>query len=182
MRRRALITFASLALVAGGYACGDGKDGVTSSPAEDGGGKTTGQPDKTVATVPVGQGLTVVEDILGTKSGVVITVTSVKAGVKSGNQFVTPAKGQFVVAEVTATVQQGKVSISWANFKLVGADGTVYETTVMGDGMLSGNDLTAGQKTSGKVAFDAAVGAEKGGKIAVKSWLADGDAGYWTLP
>ncbi len=182
MRSNLLTTLTVVTLAVGGFACsglGDDSDPVTTSPAESG---AVAAPTKTVTTVPVGQGLTVTEDLFGTKTTIVLTVTTVKAGVKSGNQFVTPAKGQFIEAVVTAAVQVGKVSVSWADFKFVGADGTVYGTTIMGDGLLSGNDLAAGQKTSGRVVFDAAVGAEKGGKIAITSWLSDGDAGYWALP
>lgn len=191
MRKKVLVVLASLTLAAGGYACsGVGSDDpVTSTPAGDtpvtaeaGAPTETATEPTKVATVPVGQGLTVTEDLFGTKSTVVLTVSAVKANVKSGNQFITPSKGQFVQAEVSAVVQAGKVSVSWAQFKLVAADGTVFEPTIMGDGLLDGNDLTPGQKTSGRVVFDAAVGAEKGAKIAIKSWLAEGDAGYWQLP
>jgi hypothetical protein len=44
------------------------------------------------------------------------------------------------------------------------------------------SDLAPGQKTAGTITFDAAVGAEKGGKIALTDLFAEGDAGYWQLP
>lgn len=132
-------------------------------------------------TVKVGEPLTLTETILGSKTVAVITLTNLKTKVKSGNQFVTPSKGQFITADVTVEVREGKYSISSGQFKLVGADGTAFDSTTLLDSKdLSGTDLTTGQKTSGQIVFDAAVGVEKGGKIAVKSWLADGDAGYWT--
>ncbi|GAA0926332.1 hypothetical protein Vau01_116840 [Virgisporangium aurantiacum] len=126
--------------------------------------------------------MTLTENILGSKTVVVVTLTNVKYGVKSGNQYIKPAKGQFITADVTAEVREGKYSINSAMFKLVAADGTAYDTTTMLDRQdISGSDLTVGQKTNGTIVFDAGTGAQTGGKIALKSWLAEGDAGYWTL-
>ncbi len=187
--RRSTIGTVGVALAALlALACGAG--------ADDGAGTSTGTGDTPASapagnapaknapvTVAAGQPMTLTEELFGNKTVVVITLTNVKAGVKSGNQFIKPSKGQFITADVTAEVREGKHTINSSMFKLVGADGTAYDTTTMLDRKdISGSDLTPGQKASGSVVFDAAVGAEKGGKIALKSWLADGDAGYWQLP
>ena len=126
--------------------------------------------------------MTLTETILGSRTVAIVAVTNVQFGVDSGDDFVEPAKGQFVTADVTAEVKEGKYSISPGDFKLVAADGTAYDSTTLLDSKdISAADLAPGQKTSGKVVFDVAVGAQTGGRIALKSWLAEGDAGYWTL-
>ncbi len=179
MNRRLLTPLAIATLAAIGIACGGGDSGSSTSTE----GDTKTKTPKAVATAAVGQPLTLTEVLFGTKTVATVTVTNLKVGVKSGNQFVKPSKGQFITADVAVEVKEGKYSISSGQFKLVAADGTAYDSTTMLDSNdISGTDLTPGQKTSGQVVFDAAVGAEKGGKIALKSWLAEGDAGYWTLP
>ncbi|MFI5914825.1 hypothetical protein [Dactylosporangium sp. NPDC051541] len=65
---------------------------------------------------------------------------------------------------------------------VVAKDGTAFDSTLALDGKdLSANELASGQKTSGTVWFDIAKDAQTGGKVALKSILAEGDAGYWTL-
>jgi hypothetical protein len=67
--------------------------------------------------------------------------------------------------------------------KVVGADGTVYDSTLsVVEPALGFTELSPGQKTAGAVTFDTAVGAQTGGKIALTDVFADGDAGYWQLP
>jgi hypothetical protein len=179
--RSKLAIIATAALAVFLIACGAGTGSSSSAGgAADGGAKPADK--KAPAAVAAGQTLTLTEEILGSKTVVEITLANVKTGVKSGNQFMKADKGQFITADVTAVVKEGKYTINSASFKLVGADGTAYDSTVALNGKdLSGSDLTAGQKTAGQIVFDAAVGAEKGGKIAIKSYLAEGDAGYWTL-
>jgi hypothetical protein len=182
MRKSALITLLAVPLAGLVLACGAGTSGSSSSAggAGDGGAKPATK--NAPASVAAGQTLTLTETIISTKTVVEITLTNVKYGVKSKNQFSKPDKGQFVTADVSVLVKEGKYSINSSMFKLVGADGTAYDSTIGLDGKnLSGMDITAGQKTAGSIVFDAAIGAEKGGKIAIKSFLADGDAGYWTL-
>jgi hypothetical protein len=182
MRRTPVATVAIAAMATLVLACGSTGGGSSTSAGDS--TPAAGAPTKTApVTVPAGQPMTLTEDLLGTKSVVVVTLTNVKPNVKSGNQFVKPAKGQFVSADVTAVVRDGKVSINGSLFKLVAADGAAYDTATMFDQQgISGSDLTAGQNVSGTIVFDIPVGAQKGAKIALKSWLADGDAGYWQLP
>lgn len=175
MRTRTLILIPLAAIALG---CGAGTTTTT------GGGATPA----TVATkgptaVKVGEALTLTENVLGTKTVVAITVTNLRANVKSNNQFIKAEKGQFIVVDVAVSVTEGKFSISSGSFKLVAPDGTAYNSTVSFIGTdLMATDLAPGQKSAGTVTFDAAKGAEKGAKIALTDLLAEGDAGYWTLP
>ena len=170
-----LVPLAALAL-----ACGAGDSGTTTSGSDNGGG--TGAAKEKAATVQAGQPLTMTRDILGTKVVAVITVSNVRP-VKPSNQFNKPAKGQFLVADVAVQVTEGKFTLTQGSLKVVGVDGTVYDSTLPAvEPALGFTELTAGQKTSGAVTFDTAAGAEKGGKIALSDVFADGDAGYWQLP
>jgi len=181
MRRSTLVTIGVAVAATLALACGSGSGGSSTTGGDSAPGAAT--PSKVPVTVPAGQPMTLTEELFNSKTVVVVTLTNVKAGVKSGNQFVKPSKGQFITADVTAEVRDGKYSVNSSMFKLVGADGTAYDTTTMLDRQdISGNDITSGQKVSGTIVFDAAAGAEKGAKIALKSWLAEGDAGYWKLP
>jgi hypothetical protein len=170
----AAIPFATFAL-----ACGAGsKSGTTSSTGDAAKPATT----PSVATVRAGQPLTLKQSVLGSDTVAVVTVASVKYGVKDPSGFSKPAKGQFISATVSVSVSAGKYTINSSSFKLVASDGTAYDATLALDGHdLSANDLTPGQKASGSVWFDTAKGAQTGGRIALKDALADGDAGYWTL-
>ncbi len=188
MKRLITVVAVSAAFVLALACSGTGDDGASTSGQPDSAGAAAapGSPTtaKQVATVAAGQPLTLTEEFLGTKSVVVLTLSNVKAGVRSGNQFVKPGRGQFITADVLAEVREGKVTVNSSMFKLVAADGTAFDAGVasfLDKQDLSGTDLTPGQKTSGTLVFDAAVGAEKGARIAVKSMLADGDAGYWTI-
>jgi len=179
--RRAVIALAAIPFVVAVLACGAGSTGSSTSGGGGNGG-TTAPAKNAPVTVKAGEPMTLTESVFGSKSVVAITLTNVKYNVKSGNQFVKATKGQFITADVTAEVKEGKFSINSSQFKLVAADGTAYDSTTMLDSKeISGSDLTAGQKTSGTIVFDAAAGAQTGGRIALKSWLAEGDAGYWTL-
>lgn len=157
----------------------------SSGASSTGAGAAAGNPAATSAapsTVKVGETLNLVEQVFGSATKASITLTNLKTKVKSTDGFSKPAKGQFITADVAVVVTEGKFSINSSSFKLVAADGTAYDTTIALNGKdLSANDLTPGQKTAGQITFDAAVGAEKGGKIALTDVLADGDAGYWTM-
>jgi len=178
---RKLLVFAAIPLTVLVIACSAGtKSGSTSAPGDGGAKAATTAAEPT--TVKAGQPLTLTQSILGSDTVATITVSNVKYGVQSKNEFEKPGKGQYITADVTVSVSKGKFSISSGSFKLVAKDGTAYDTTFLSDVQdLSGNDLTHGQKTSGTIVFDAAKGAQTGGKIALKDVLADGDAGYWTL-
>jgi hypothetical protein len=112
----------------------------------------------------------------------VVTVANPRV-VQSKNQFQKPAKGQFLVVDVAVEVREGKYTLTQGSLKLVGADGTVFDTTLpVVEPALGFTELAPGQKTAGAVTFDTAAAAEKGGKIALSDLMADGDAGYWQLP
>jgi hypothetical protein len=181
VRKRTLSLFA-IPAVAFILACSGAGETGTSTEAGSGQPATDTTGKATVATVPVGQPLTLNRNILGTKTAATITVSKLRTGVKSGNQFQKAEKGQYIVVDVAVQVTEGKLTLTQGSFKLVGADGTVFDTTVpVVEPDLGFSDLSAGQKTSGAITFDAAVGAEKGGKIALTDLFADGDAGYWSL-
>jgi hypothetical protein len=159
--------------------------GTTSSTKGGSGGQTAGNNgDKAAAgvqTAPIGQPLTLKEKIFTTTTSATITASNARV-LPAPNEFEKADKGQFYAVDVSVSVSEGKFSISSGSFKLVAADGTAYDSTFMsGVQQLSANDLTPGQKTSGTVVFDAAKGAESGGKLALKNIMAEGDAGYWTL-
>ncbi|GAA0711801.1 DUF4352 domain-containing protein [Dactylosporangium roseum] len=182
MRKNTILAMLAIPLAGLVLACGS--TGSSSNAGSSGNsGNTTKQEAKSApVTVKAGETMTLTESLFGSKTVVEITLANVKLNAKSGNQFITPGQGQFITADVTAVVKEGKASISSGDFKLVAADGTAYNTTMSLNGKdLMGSDLTPGQKTSGQIVFDAKKGAEQGGKVAIKSWLAEGDAGYWTL-
>jgi hypothetical protein len=163
-------------------ACGAGGGSGTTTEAGTGQSAAADAAKPAVATVAVGQPLTMNRNILGTKTSATITVSNPRYGVKSGNQFQKAEKGQFIVVDVAVQVIEGKLTLTQGSFKLVGADGTVYDTTLpVVEPDLGFSELAAGQKTSGAITFDAATGAQTGGKIALTDLMADGDAGYWTL-
>ncbi|WP_433044173.1 DUF4352 domain-containing protein [Dactylosporangium sp. CS-033363] len=171
-------------------ACGSTGTSSSSSGAGAGGnagssgGAVAQQADekKGPATVKVGEPLTLKESILGDTTVVEITLSELKANVKATDGFSKPKQGQFVTVKVSLQVKQGKYSINSTAFKFVTADNTAIDSTLSLDGKdLMANDIASGQKASGTVWFDVPKGAEKGGKIALKSILADGDAGYFAL-
>jgi hypothetical protein len=182
-RTRLTWIIAAIVALALGLACGAGDEQGTTTSGDETAGPAggTGQAAK-AATVQVGQPLTMTREILGSKVVAVITVANVRT-VKAKNQFQTPTKGQFLVADVAVAVNEGKFTLTQGSFKVVGADGTVYDTTLpVVEPALGFTELSPGQKTAGAVTFDTAVGAEKGARIALTDLLADGDAGYWQLP
>ncbi len=182
-RRITTIVAAGLAL-ATALACGTTPDNGTSTSA--GAPAGSGQPAENkpaeVATVPLGQTLNYQRTLFTDKVVATITVANLRV-VKSDNQFIKPEKGQFLAADVSIQVTEGKFGLAAGSFKIVAADGTVFDTAlpvVKPD--LGYSQLAAGQKTSGAITFDAAKGAEKGARIALKDTFADGDAGYWQCP
>jgi hypothetical protein len=180
--RSVLTAVLAVPLVAASLACGLSSTGSSSTAGDAPAKGVTSSAPAQATTVKVGAPLTVVDDVFGQKTTATITVANAKFGVKSGNEFVKPTKGQFVTVDVAVTVTAGKYSINSASFKLVAKDGTAYDATTMLDSAdLSANDLTAGQKTTGKVAFDVAAGAQTGGRIALTSVLSSKDVGYWTF-
>ncbi len=173
--RRAIIALIAAPAIVATIACGAGTG--TSTEDATGGGKKPA-----VTTVAVGQPLQLNRSVLGTKTVATVTVSNPRYNVKSGNQFVKAARGQFIVVDVAIQSTEGKITLTQGSFKLVAADGNVYDTTVsFTEPALGFTELSPGQKTSGTVTFDAAAGAQAGGKIALTDLFADGDAGYWTL-
>lgn len=176
-----LIPLAALAI-----GCGAGASTSGGAQPQEGGttASAASSPEKAgPTTVQIGQPLTLTEELLGSKTVAVITLSNLRVGFKPGNQFDKPQRGQFIVADVAVNVTAGKFSLGSGDFKLVAADGTAHETTFISTvPVFSATDLTPGQKAAGTIAFDAAKGAEKGARVALKNLLAEGDAGYWTLP
>ncbi len=178
MNRRMLsLILVPLAVI--GLACSGGGSGTSTSGDAPAAG--SGQAAEKAATVPIGQPLTMTREFLGSKVVAVITVGNPRV-VKAPNQFQKPAKGQFYVVDVAVTVNEGKFTLTQGNLKLVGADGTVFDSTIsVVEPALGFTELAPGQKTSGTVTFDTAIGAEKGSKIALTDLMAEGDAGFWQL-
>jgi hypothetical protein len=180
MRSRSFIAVFAVSLAALALACSSGSS-TTSGGSSDSDGKGAASA-AAVTTVKVGETLALATDFLGTKTKVDITVSNLRANVKAKNQFEKASNGQYIVIDVVAVVKEGKVSINSSSFKLVAADGTAYNSTIMTEySSVSGMDLAPGQKTSGAVVFDAKPGAQTGGKIALTDIFASGDAGYWTI-
>lgn len=177
---RKFVYILAIPLVGLTIACGSSTSSTSSKDTSSkAGDKKTEAPQ--VQTVAAGQPLILTEKILGSTTKVTVTLSNPRVK-KPANEYDTPNKGQYFAVDVAVVVSEGKFSISSGEFKMVAADGTAYDSTITSDvQMLSANDLTPGQKTSGTVVFDTAAAAEKGGKIALKSMLASGDAGYWTL-
>ncbi|WP_433203676.1 DUF4352 domain-containing protein [Dactylosporangium sp. CS-047395] len=179
----ALAVTASFALACGSTGTSSSSSGAGGNAGSSGGAVAQqAEEKKGPATVKVGEPLTLKESILGDTTVVEITLSELKANAKATDGFSKPKQGQFVTVKVSLQVKQGKYSINSTAFKFVTADNTAIDSTLSLDGKdLMANDITSGQKASGTVWFDVPKGAEKGGKIALKSILADGDAGYFTL-
>lgn len=183
MKRSTLVLLIGISLAAMTIACGSGSTSSKGSSQSD---TVAGAGDKqaAVTTVAVGKPITITEDLLGTRTVYTLTLSNVKYNVHQS--YSDADRGQFIVADVKLAVQKGKVSPISASFKIVDTDGTAYNTTIMVNAdpsFLSASEVTAGQKTSGKIAFDAAAGIKhgSGAKVAIGSFLSDGDVGYWKL-
>lgn len=81
-------------------------------------------------SVAIGQPLQLNRNVLGTKTVATIVVANPRYNVKSGNQFIKPSRGQFIVVDVAVQSTEGKILLTQGSFKLVGADGAVYDTTM----------------------------------------------------
>lgn len=183
MRRSTLYTLAAVPLLALALACGAaGTDETTTSAPDAAAGSGNAAKAAAVTAVAVGQPLQLNRNFLGSKTVATVTVSKPRYNVKSGNQFIKPTRGQFIVVDVAIQSVEGKITLTQGSFKLVGADGSVYDTTMsFTEPALGFAELAPGQKTTGTVTFDAAANAQTGGKIALTDIFADGDAGYWTL-
>ena len=171
--------------VVGGLS-GSGKNATSTSGGDTGAAQAVAEevesptPKPTAATVPIGTSITVPGILTSAK----VTVTKLRSSVGSGNQFITPDRGQFVVIDVTIEAVKGKIHPHQGDFKLVGPDGSVYESEFLSAAKpeLEYTELAPGQKTSGTITFDAPKGAHKGAKVALKEFWSSGDAGYWQAP
>lgn len=173
MRKRVfgvgLIVSALIAL-----ACGSG-----SSTKPSGSGKSAAPTQ--VATVAVGQPLTLSSSLLGQNSEAVITVQSVTPQAQGQDAYSKPV-GQYLVAAVAIDCTTGTYQANPLNFAFVAADGTRIQATYTPfDPMLTSVALQAGQKTAGNVVFDVPVGPVTGAKIAIRGTLGNKDLGYWQL-
>lgn len=115
--------------------------------------------DEKLATfgVPVGSTITASDggDVI---EATLRSVTTFKKGCNSLN--VDPEQGMYVVAEVVVTQKKGSGSVNPLDFKFVADDGTTANAlssvfSGCDDPSLDSSDLRAGQKRSGKIAFDA---------------------------
>jgi hypothetical protein len=124
-----------------------------------------------------------------TTSGDQLTVTigEPKAPVPSGNMFSKPERGHFFSVKVTVEFKSGSSTYSATptDFKLVTADGTLYQAEILSlvDDALQFVDLNAGQKATGLVVFDvpSAVKPGTGAKIQFDGSWSGKAAAFWTV-
>jgi hypothetical protein len=177
-RHATTTTLAVLALI-GGLACGAG---TTSTAGGDPAAQNQGAGKEGIATVKVGEPITV--KVLG--SEYVVQVANLKTGVKSGNQFSQPTKGQFIVFDASVKVITGSAMAGPLNFKLITTDGTVYDWALAVDMKVDGKEvdqnwttnLSAGQNKAGQVVLDVPADLT-GARIFWEGFTEP--AGYWTL-
>jgi hypothetical protein len=136
---------------------------------------TTTAPPTTVpagpAVLPMGTPLPF--SITGSFDGDVDVTVSVAnprtATEEPGSYGLEPQNGLYVVVDVTAEVTGGDGSymVNPYNFKLMAADGTVWDPgfSTAWQPSLGSTDLAAGQRATGTVVFDVPPGAEVGGKV-----------------
>jgi hypothetical protein len=156
MRKIHVIGLAALAALA--LACGAGNDD-TSSKVNGGSGKPveSAAAEKSAATAKVGQTVTLTNDGVGDKTVIDVTVTNAKQYAKEPGEFGgKPEHGVFLAFDVTALCKSGTYHANPFNFKFVAKDGAVSEIalTVGFKPQLNATDLSAGQKTTGKIVFD----------------------------
>lgn len=191
IRRRVIVILtwtlaAGMALACSGKGSGSagGVTGATAEPAVETtttAPAPTPSPTPTTASAQLGEKLTLTEtsQLDGSESTTDITVSDLKVGLKVS--YMKPEKGQFIAVKVTVLCRKGKHSVNAFDFKFVGPDGTVSDPEFgVAKPDLEAVDLAAAQKTSGYVAFDVAVGAQTGGRVALKDF-SQGDLGYWAL-
>lgn len=120
----------------------------------------------------------------GNKPEIRVTVSDIKRNVKSDNQFDKPDHGGYATVKVELTALKGTSDIGPSNFRLIGADGTVFkaEFLVAGiDGQFDAmTEIQEGQKKVGVVVFDVDPAKVASGKIELSS---DGGSplAYWTF-
>ncbi|GAA1796732.1 hypothetical protein GCM10009682_18020 [Luedemannella flava] len=184
MRKIAMFGLAALAALT--LACSSG-GGTTSSVS---GGEEQSAPaeakEKTTTTAKVGQKVTLTSDILGEKTVVEVTVANAKQyKVEPGDFGSKPEHGVFLVLDVTVVCKDGTYHANPFNFKFVAKDGTVAEIalTIGFKPTMSAADLSAGQKTNGKIVFDVPKDAVADGKIQIDGTGLDYDkpAAFWAL-
>lgn len=114
------------------------------------------------------------------------TLTADKTYTTSPQYDVKPSKGVYFAVSATVEAKKGSAYATIADFAVIAADGTVYESTIgfgFDKAMPPGTQLNAGQRTAGLVVFDLPQAALKGAKIELRAdFFSSGDAGYWQLP
>ena len=172
-------------LAAFGIACGSGD---TDSSVKGGEGQQidSAAPEKTTTTAKVGQTITLTNKLLDEKTAIEVTVAKPKQYTKEPGEFGSkPDKGVFLVLDVTVVCKEGTYSANPFNFKFVAKDGTASEIaiTVAFKPQLDATDLSAGQKVTGKIAFDIPKSAITGGRVQIDGVGLDYDkpAAYWAL-
>ncbi len=187
MRSKIVVIGLSL-LAALAIACGAGSGDTESSVDGDpqGDGVATSEAPQGPATAAMGQTVTLTNTFLNDTDAVEVTLANPQQFTEApGSSFFTPSNGIYLVIDVTVVCTQGTYTSNPAAFKLVAADGTVYDWDlgVGFDGTLSFTELNAGQRTTGKIVFDVPEAALAGAKIQLDGIGLDFDeaAAFWTL-
>ncbi|BCJ77439.1 hypothetical protein CS0771_69830 [Catellatospora sp. IY07-71] len=183
---RKLSLFGLVALTAFSLACGAGAGDTSSSVGGGEGPGVEAAPEPTTAVGKLGQTITLTSELLGDKTVVEVAVSNAKQHTKEPGSFGSkPEKGVFLALDVTVVCKQGTYHANPFNFKFVAKDGTVSELalTIGFKPELDAVDLSAGQKTSGKIVFDVPKAALTGGRIQIDGVGLDMDkpAAYWAL-
>jgi hypothetical protein len=130
------------------------------------------------ATVKVGQGI----DMKSSRTETKVTVKTVKKA-KSNNQFDDAKRGQFVAVNVDIFATKGSTDLGPSNFRLIAADGTVYQSEFLVAGIQPQLDMMTtveqGQRKTGLVVFDIDPEKFAGLKVQVSDDFSDVQ-GYWT--
>lgn len=90
----------------------------------------------------------------------VLTVTGVQAPIKSGNEFIQPAKGRFLVVSILVENHGAKAAAisSIANFELRDDGGQSYTETIVPDASKPPDgEIAPGDKLAGAVSYDVPV-------------------------
>ncbi len=132
--------------------------------------------------MPLGTSLKVQNNIYGQTSAYTVTVSDLVAATTRYSEFLPPDNGEYVSVKVEITCDAGKYNVNPLAFQLVTADGIAHEVTYSAiEDELDAAELTTGEKTVGRVAFDIPPGDEKGATVALKNFFASADSGAWRL-
>lgn len=114
---------------------------------------------------------------------VIITVDNLVFGIESDNTTFEAKNGSFATIDVSIEVTSDKYVVAATSWQLTAEDGTTYtaEVVVPGiDDVLEFQQLSAGQKTSGKVVFDVDESVFGDGEVTVSHTHTINDPITWT--